>query len=363
VEETRCFPIGPPIVENGTVKAGQGFRYSVVMEVRPEFELKDYMGLQVEREIVNVTDEDVEKQIEEIRKAQGKLSPVGDERGIRENDFVIVDYEGTENGKPLEGAKASHFALRVGGHEFHPDFEKALVGHKTGETFPVRVSFEEGFHNPRLAGKQVDFQVKVNDIHELVLPELNDGFARDLNADFQGLEDLRKKVREDLISREEKRVDRDMKRRLMQKMSGLVDFELPEGLIESEIDYAVSTLRQNLARMGSSIEKAGLRQEKLREGFRPASMRRVKELLILWEVARQNGLKVDDAELEEGFAQMGANMGQDPQAVKRYYEANELTDSYRQRLLEEKTLNYLVKGASIREVDASQIPADENRGV
>lgn len=359
VEETKTFPIAPPMVENETVEDGQGFRYSAIMEVKPEFELKDYMGLEAEKEIVRVTDEDVEKQMEEIRKANGKLVPVTAERGVRENDYVMVDYEGREDGKILEGAKAQNFPLRVGENEFHPDFEKALVGHKAGETVQVSVSFDGDFHNPRLAGKRVDFHVKVTDIRELVLPDVNDDFAHDLSADFQNLEDLKKKIREDLVSREEKRTDRGLKRRLLRKISGLVDFDLPESLIESEIDYAVSTLRQNLTRMGSNLEKAGLRQEKLREEFRPGSMRRVKELLILGEVARQNGLTVEDAEVEEGFAEIAAGMNQDPLAVKRYYEANELADSYRQRLLEEKTLNYLIKGASIREVDASELPAEE----
>jgi trigger factor len=360
VEETKSFPIAPPMVENGTVKAGQGFRYSAVMEVKPEFELKDYMGLEAEKEILNITDEDVLKQLEEIRKANGKLVPVGAERGVQENDYVIVDYEGRQDGKVLEGAKAGNFPLRIGGNEFHPDFERALVGHKVGETVQVSVSFGAEFHNPKLAGKRVDFDVKVNDIREVVLPDLNDDFAHDLSADFQNLEDLKKKIREDLTSREVKRVDRDLKRRLMRKISNLVDFELPESLIESEIDYAVSTLSQNLSRMGSNMEKAGIRQEKLREEFRPGCMRRVKELLILGEVARQNELTVGDAEVEEGFAEMAAGMNQDPAAVRRYYDANELTDSYRQRLLEEKTLNYLVKGANIREMEASQLPAEEN---
>jgi len=272
---------------------------------------------------------------------------------------VIVDYEGYEDGKILEGAKAGNFPIRVGGNEFHPDFEKALVGHKAGESMKVSVSFDAAFHHPKLAGRQVEFHVKILEVREVVLPELNDEFAHNLSPDFQDLEDLKKKIREDLLSREEKRVDRDLKRRLMRKISGLVEFELPESLIESEIDYAVSTLRQNLSRMGSNLERAGLTEAKVREDFRPGSMRRVKELLILGEVARQHGLNVGDQELEEGFAQMAASMNQDPQVVKRYYEANELTDAYRQRLLEEKTLNYLVKGATIQEMEASQLPAEE----
>jgi trigger factor len=359
VEETKSIPIAPPMVENDALKAGEGFRYSAILEVRPEFELKDYMGLDVEKEILRVSDEDVQKQLEEIRKANGKLVQVPEGQAIRENDYVIVDYEGYENGKILEGAKAGNFPIRVGGNEFHPDFEKALVGHKAGEDVNVSVSFDAAFHHPKLAGRQVDFRVKILEVREVVLPELDDEFAHNLSPDFHNLEDLKKRIREDLLSREEKRVDRDLKKRLMGKISGLVEFELPESLIESEIDYAVSTLRQNLSRMGSNLEKAGLTEAKVREDFRPGSMRRVKDLLILGEVARQHELNVDDQELEEGFAQIASSMNQDPQVVKRYYEANELTDAYRQRLLEEKTLNYLIKGAKIQEIEASQLPAEE----
>jgi trigger factor len=359
IEEAGIYPLSPPLVDNGALRQGEGFSYSAVMEVRPEFELNDYMGLEAEKEIIHVNEAEVEKQLEEIRKANAKLIPVEGDREIRENDFASVAYEGYEDGKPVEGIKSENYLVEVGRGEFHPDFERALVGHRAGDTLRVSVQFEKNHHVPKLAGKRVDFEIRVIDIRELDLPELNDEFVKSLSVDFDTTEALKAKIREELTSREERRVERDLRRRLLKKVSEKVEIELPESLVEEEIDYAFAMLQQNLARMGSTLEKAGLRKDKLRDEFRPASERRVKDLLILGEIARQNDLSVDDAELEEGFRQIAAGMNQDPAAVRSYYEANHLVDSYRQRLLEEKTLNFLVKGASIHEVEAAEIAAEK----
>lgn len=360
VEETKTFPLTFPAVENETFKAGQSFKYSAIMEVKPEFELKDYLGLEVEREKVHVTDQDVQTHLEEIRKANGKLNPVGEERGVKENDYVILDYEGFQGATPMEGIKAQNFSLRVGSHEFHQDFEKVLIGHKAGDMIDIHVKFDDTYHHAMLAGKEVDFKVKLTNIKELELPELNDDFAKNLGADFGDLGGLKEKIREELIAREEKRVEKEMKRRLLQKISDRVDFELPECLIESEIDYGISTLRSNFMRMGSTLEKAGLKEEILREELRPASKRRVKELLILGEIAAQTDLTVDDTEVEDGFREMALSMSQDPQVLRRYYDAHQLLDSFKERLLEEKTLNYLIKGAKIQEIEGPKlVPAEQ----
>jgi trigger factor len=223
----------------------------------------------------------------------------------------------------------------------------------------AKVQFEKNHHVPKVAGKRVDFQIRVIGIKEPRLPELNDEFVKGLSADFETMETLKARIREELTSREERRVESDLRRRLLQKVSEKVEIELPESLVEEEINYAVAMVQQNLTRMGSSLEKAGLRKDKLREEFRSASERRVKDLLILGEIARQNELSVDDGELEEGFRQIAAGMNQDPAAVRSYYEANHLVDSYSQRLLEEKTLNFLVKGANIQHVEAAQIAAEQ----
>jgi trigger factor len=323
--------------------------------VKPQFELKDYMGIELEKEVIGVTDEDVERNLQEIRKAHAILKPVLEDRGAKEGDSVVVDYEAFEAGAPIEGLKAQNFMITLGAGAIHAELEKGLTGLKTGDLKEVKVHFDEKHQNASLAGKDVTFKVKVTDLKVAELPELNDEFAKTLGEEFPDLETLKKKVKEGILQNEEKRVEKDFRRRLIKQIADKVDFELPHSLVESEITSGIENVKQNLLRMGSNMEKAGIKEEKLREDLVPAAGQRVKELLILGEIARQNGLTVSDLELDQGFEDMAKSLGQEPQVMRKFYEARELVDSFREKLLEEKTLNYLAKGANIVKVPASQI--------
>ena len=355
VEESKAMPLTIPVVENDSLKAGQSFKYAVVMEVKPQFELRDYMGVELEKEIIEVTDQDVERNMQEIRKAHATLKPIQEDRGAREGDSIVVDYEAFEAGKPIEGVKAQNFMIALGGGAIHPELEKGLTGLKAGDLKDVEVHFDEKHQNARLAGKDVTFKVKVTDLKITELPELNDEFAKSLGGEFPDLETLKKRVRDSLLENEEKRVEKDFRRRLIKKIADKVDFELPQSLVESEIRSGVENVKQNLLRMGSNMEKAGIKEEKLREDLVPAAGQRVKELLILGEIARQSGLTISDLELDQGFEEMAKSLGQEPQVMRKFYEARDLVGSFREKLLEEKTLNYLAKGANIADVPASQM--------
>jgi trigger factor len=226
---------------------------------------------------------------------------------------------------------------------------------KAGESAEITVNFAQDDSNTKLAGKKVLFKVQVTDVKIMETPDLNDDFAKSLGADFSDLQTLKNRIREEIRGREEKRVDRELKRRLLDKIGATVSFDLPESLVESEMRYAVESVKQNLLRMGSSFDKSGLTEEKVKEDFRAASEKRVKDLLILGEIARQNDLSVSEIELEQGFAELAKGIGQDAKVVRQYYEAKGLLDGFRDRLLEEKTLNYLAKGAKIRGIEAAQI--------
>jgi len=359
-EETKIYPIAMPLIENESLKAGEGYTYTALMEVRPQFELKDYMGLEVEKESVSVGDEAVGAQLEEIRRVNSRLKPLDEDRGIQSDDCAVIEYEAFEEGKPIQGMKAENFLVRVGHDQFHPEFEKGLLGLKCGQFKEITVDFEKTHPNAQLAGKKVLFKIKVTEIKIMELPELNDDFAKNLGADFNDLASLKNRIREDLKAREEKRVDRDLKRKLLDKIAAALTFDLPESLVDSEMNYAIETVKQNLARMGSNFAKAGLTEEKVREDFRPASEKRVKDLLILGEIARQNELNLTESEIDEGFADLAKGIGQDPKVVRQYYEAKGLSEGFKDRLLEEKTLNYLVKGAKIKEFKAARVDADLN---
>ncbi len=351
LEEVNTFPLSAPVLEKETVKQGENFKYSAVMEIRPEFEVKDYLGVGVEKEKCVVTEEDVNKQLEQIQQSHGKMTSVDPERPIKRDDYVMLDYVGHEGERPLEGVKASDFLLKVGSNDFHPDFEESLIGLKKGDKSEIEVDFEDTYYHSKLAGKKVKFRVKIKDIKEMALPELNDAFSQTLGADFENLESLKNHVRETVTTEVKKRIERDLGNRIIERISGELDFELPQVLVDSEVAQAVESLRQNIERNGSSFETAGLSEQKLKENFRPASEKRVKEMLVLAQIAKQDKVEVGEEDLEKGFGEMASNIGQDIEVIRKYYEARGLVPSLKQTLLEQKTLIYLVDHAKVTEVD------------
>ncbi len=359
VDEVKAFPLGQPILEKGVLEQGQDFNYSAIMEVRPEFEVKDYLGVDMEKEILSISEDDVQKRLEEIREANGKMASIEEERLIRDGDFVIVDYEGFEDGQPMEDVKSSNLLVKVGKNDFHPKFDEALIGLKKEDETEVGIDFEEDFYHPKLAGKSANFKIKIVDIKELVLPDLNDEFASNLGADLKDLDSLKDELKKAITSQEEKRIDSELKQRLLEKISEGIDFELPEILIDAEIDFSARRLKDNLERSGSSLEKAGISEAGLKKEFRPASEKRVREMLILDRIAKQDGIDIDDDDLEEGYGKLAETMGQAVETVKKYYEARGQVDSLKEELLKEKTLNYLVDHANISEVERDALSQGE----
>ena len=173
--------------------------------------------------------------------------------------------------------------------------------------------------------------------------------------EFKNLDDLKNKVRETMTSQEKKRIDSELKQRILDSICEKIEIELPESLVEAETDFALENIKQNFTRSGSSIEKAGLSQEKIREDLRPASEKRVKNMLVLGQIAQQESLSVEAQDLEEGYKKLAENMGQDPETIKKYYEARNLVDSLKENILEGKTLNYLVEHANISEIDKKKL--------
>ncbi len=354
-EEINSFPLGTPVLEKETLKEGEDFKYSAVVEVRPEFEVKDYLGVQVEKEKCLVTEEDVNRELEQIRKSHGKMHSVEEARAIQQDDYVILDYEGYEGDQPLEGVKSPNFLVRVGSNDFHPDFEQSLIGLKKGDDAEIEVNFEDTYYHSKLAGRHVKFKVRIGDIKEMVLPDLDDEFVKTLKTDFEDLDGLKGHVRKGLTAHEKNRIDRDLKYRLIEKIAGGLDFELPQLLVDSEIDQGLERFRQELERAGSSFEKTGLSPEKLKEDLRSPSEKRVKRMLVLTQIAKQDEIELNEEDLTKGFEEIASNLGQDVESIRKFYEARGLVPSLKQDLLEQKTLNYLVEHAMITETDEKSV--------
>jgi len=361
LEKSNLYPLGKPSLEDGVMKPGESFKYTIVMEVKPDFELKDYMGISVEKEIVNVSEDDVDIRLEEIRDAHANLNPITTERGIRDGDYVILDLEAFSNNKPLKDLNAQDVLIQVGSGNFYPEIESGLLGLKKGLDKDMTIAFKEDFHDTRLAGKDVVFSVNIKDIKEKELPKLNNEFAKGLGGDIKSVAGLRKKIKEDLFAQEERRVDGELKKRLLKKITDSVDFELPQVAVEGEIERSIATLKQNLALRGARFESTGLSEEKMREDLRKGAQQKVKEDLVLGKIADLENIGLDEDTIREGFKNLAAQTGRDMAQLRRYYEENHLMDSFRNQLLVEKILNHCVQGATITEVERISEKSHEER--
>jgi trigger factor len=351
IQESKLVVVGGPSIEDEAIIPGKNFKYTVTVEVRPDFELTDYRGISLEKEILNISEDDVDRKLEEIRDAHAKLISVNEDRGIEDGDYVIIDYEGFWKDKPLKGIHGKDIMVHVGSENFHAEFESGILGLKKQDTKDIAIDFNEGFRDRRLAGKAVTFCVHVQDIKKKELPELDDDFARALGADFKSLADLRKRVEKDITLQEERRIDRELKSRLLKKIAATVDFELPGAMVESEIERSIAQIKQNSLRTGTPLESAGISEERLRTELRRGAEQRVKEELVLGKVADMEAIGIEESDIRKGFQELAAQTGNDPARLQEYYEKNNLMDQLRDQLLVEKILNHLVQGANIIEVD------------
>ena len=358
-DETNAFPLGQPELEKGAVKFDEKFIYSATMEVRPEFEVKDYLGLDAEKELVSIGEDDVEKRLEQIREGNGKLESLTDPRPIQKGDFVVIDYQGFENDQPLADVKNENYYLNVGKNDIHAKFDEALIGLNMDDKKDIVVDFEEDYANVNLKGKTVRFEVSILDIKERKLPELNDEFAKNLGADFEDLDGLKQQIEKNIVTQEENRVAQDLKRRLLGRISEKTEFEVPQVLVDAEVAFSISSLQSNFERSGSSFEKAGISPEMLKQQFAPSSESRVRERLILGQIAKQDDITLTDDEFTEGLEKLAQGMGQDVETIRKYYEARGEVDILKEQMLEEKTLNYLVENAKVKEVEAGALTPDK----
>lgn len=359
ITDLEIMPLGTPLLEKDALEKGQEFKYSATIEVRPSFEVDDYMGIEVEKEKNAVSEEDVAERLEQIRQANGDMKTISEDRSVQNDDYVELNYDVYEGDQSLDELKANNFLLKVGSHEFNEQFEEALVGLTKNTEKEIFAEFPADYANPKFAGKSFRFIAKVIDIKEMVVPEMNDDFAQKLGADFETLEDLKSKLKETMINQEEQRIDSELRERLLDKISATLDFEYPEVLVESELNYAFESFKQNLSQNGANLEMAGITEEKFRADFRGASEMRVKKMLILDEIARKDNVEVDDDDLQKAYEDQAAGMGMQPDMIRQYYEGRGMVDSLKEKLIGEKTLKLLVENAKILEVNGEKLKKNE----
>ena len=329
----------PPVVY------GEDFRYQVEVEIPPEFTVENYVNLTLEDPGVEVTDDQVEARLEEIRQSNAMLSPLKEARGIQEGDFVVLDYQGYFAGEALSEAKAENIYLEVGAGKFNLDFERHLLGLKPEAEARFPVDLPSDFFNPLMAGKVIEFQVRVHEVKEKAVPELDDAFAQSLGGNFQTVSDLRQAVREDIIKSRERERQGRLEEQAIDQLIASHSFEAPPSLIRQEQENLLREQMQFMQSHGLNLE--GLDMEKMLERVKPKAERRVRGRLIFDKIAAREDVAVSEGELEQGLARIAERSGKTTPEVLKFYEENNLMEGLKRQLRDEKVMQIILDSATL----------------
>jgi len=355
LHEEKIFPIAHPVIESDELKKGEPFKYSATVEVYPEIEVKDYTGLEVKKELYVRDDDVVNQRLQEMRENMAQLQPAEEGRPAALGDFVTLDFKGFVGGVPFEHGDAEDYPLELGAGRFIPGFEEQVAGMKSGDEGNITVTFPENYGNKELAGKEATFAVKIKEIKIKELPALDDEFAKEL-GEFETLDQLRAKMVEVHEQQEKERIESDLRERIVQALLARNDFEIPAAMVDKQLQIMLDSTKKRLVAQKLSLEMMGLDEESYRIRFRGAAATQVKGALLLDTLAGQEGLKVEDGDVDERIRQIAAQHNQNFETLKRFYEQNESArDNLRAQLTEDKVMEFLLAKAKVTEVSRDEI--------
>ncbi len=347
VEENNLYPVDRPEVDvKGEIKAGSDIVFTAKVTVKPEFELGEYKGVEVEGAHYAVTDDDVDAEIEKLRERNSRLVPVED-RPVQADDIANIDYEGFVDGVAFEGGKGEGFDLTIGSGQFIPGFEDQLVGRNAGEEFEINVKFPEEYHAEELKGKDAVFKVKINSIKFKELPELDDEFVQDV-SEFETLDEFKKDTREKLTAANEEREKNENEHSVVDAVCANTQIDIPEAMINSQIDTMIRDMDMQLRYQGITLEQymqfTGQTMDAVREQYKPEAEKSVKTTLVLEKVADVENFEITDEDVENEYNRICEENGMKPEDVKKYISV----DSIKERLKAQKAIEFLVNNANIK---------------
>lgn len=317
LDELDIEVIDQPRMEFGKIEKDAPFTVTVTVAVYPEIEVKDYKGIELEKVDAEVTDEDVNTEIENLRKRNARMVNV--DREVKDGDHIILDYKGFVGDEQFEGGTAEGYPLIIGSGSFIPGFEDQLIGAKKDEEVEVKVTFPEEYHAEELAGKEAVFKCVVHEVKEEELPELDDEFAKDV-SEYDTLEELKKETKEDLTKRKSAWAENQMKDKAVEIVCENNDIEIPAVMIDDEISQMIRELDMQLSQQGLSFQQylqfLGKDMMAFREEVKDDAERRVKMRMVIRAIVDAEAIVATEEEIEKELELLGIQYGLETDKVK-----------------------------------------------
>jgi len=317
VEQESLRTVGNPAITNYEISDDKELTLSFVTAVWPEVTLGEYKGLEAPKAKVEITDEQIDEELEKIRRRNARIATA--ERPAQDGDTAIIDYLGTVDGVPFDGGKDENHGLVLGSGTFIPGFEEQVIGMSIGEEKDITVTFPEDYHGAELAGKEAVFHIKMNDLKEEILPDIDDEFVKDV-SEFDTLDEYRVAIRGRMETVEKDNAESDYQNALIEKAADNMTAEIPDAMVEDHVDNMVREYDQNMQASGLSLETylqyVGQDMNTFRAQMRPMAERRAKTEVLLEKVAEVENIEVTEQEINEEYEKAAENYQVDLDVVK-----------------------------------------------
>ncbi len=345
LDEQKIDPVTRPQIEVVTLEEGKNLVFKATVTPKPEVALGEYKGLKVEKEAVEVKDEEVDKQIEQMRDRQGKMVDAPEGAEVKSGDFTTLDFKGFVDGEAFDGGEGKDYPLQIGSNSFIPGFEDQLIGAKIGEQRDVNVKFPEEYHSKELAGKDAKFECTIRSIKSKELPALDDEFAKKAST-FQTMDELKADIREKLTKNAEQKAENDRKSAAIQQATDNITVDIPAVMIDNRVTAMIQEMAMRLEQQGMKLEQylqyAGTDIAKIREDYRETAEKNVKTDLMLEAVAKAEEIKVEAADLDAEIGAMAAAYGATPAQVQKIIKEQGRIGDLAATVLRKKTAQFVV---------------------
>ena len=347
LKENKIEAVSKPQVEIKQMEKGKDVIFTAVLQTKPEVELGKYKGIELKKIEHNVEDKDIEHELEHMQEHNSRLITIED-RPLEKGDIATIDFEGFVDGVAFEGGKAEGHELEIGSGAFIPGFEDQLIGMEIDSDKEIKVTFPKEYFSKDLAGKEAIFKVKLHEIKKKELPKLDDEFAKDV-SEFDTLEELKKSIQEKLEEENKTREKHETEDNAIQAVCDGVEVEIPNGMIEMEIDNAVRDIETRLSYQGMKLEQylqmMGKTMSEFRKEYEEQAQKSVKTRLVLEAVAQDAKIEVTEEEINAKLKEMAEKYNKKEDELK---DNEQLKNYIKENLKAEKTVNYIVENAKIK---------------
>jgi trigger factor len=350
LDKLGIVTLSRPEIEQDGLKENTSFSFSASFETEPAIEPQGYKGMDLEKVNITVSDTDMEKRLQEIRKMFATMQDVTEDRSAVMGDFVTIDFKGTMDGEELPELQSENYLLELGSNRFIPGFEEQLVGMKKSETKDINLTFPVDYHEKKMAGKAVVFKVTLNGLKEQKLPDIDENFVKNFDK-YNTLEDLMQDVRKSMEEQCKRQSDTQLDEKIIEALLTANVFEAPPSLVERQIFYMISDTQKRMRSAGMDEKNAMELSFRMHDQFKKDAEKTVRTFLLIKKIAEKEAMVATDDDMDNKYKELAEVYHMDYETIKSAYDNEDRINTLKSDIIQKKVFDFIKQEANIKEVE------------